>query len=238
MIDWNKQLFSYCERALDPSFWAEPVNAFSNVAFLLAALAALNLWLRQPATDRRFIDLGLITILVAIGVGSFLFHTYATVWAVLTDVIPITVFMLVYLACALKRFMGLGWIATAAGVVVFYLALQQAEALRCGAGPCLNGSLGYVPALLALLIVGGLVKFGAHPAGQSLIAAGLIFAVSLTLRTIDRTICDATDPGFGHGPIGTHSMWHVLNAALLYILIRASILYGTFSKTVDRGLAR
>ena len=58
------------------------------------------------------------------------------------------------------------------------------------------------------------------------LGAGLIFAVSLSLRTIDRTICAATDIGMLDGPVGTHFFWHILNAILLYILIRAAILHG------------
>src|SRR6056297_614326 len=109
---WNKQLFSYCERAADTAFWAEPLNALSNAAFWIAALAALTIWLRTPTTERRAIDLVLIAIVILIGTGSFLFHTYATRWAVLMDVIPITIFMLVYLGVAARRFAGWSWLTT------------------------------------------------------------------------------------------------------------------------------
>lgn len=227
---WNKQLFSYCERALEGAFWAEPLNAVSNAAFWVAAAMAFVLWLRAPSGERRIADLSLIALVFAIGLGSFLFHTFATRWAVLADVFPIIIFMLVYLGVSLKRFMGWGWLATLGSVVVFFVTLQQAEKIHCGAGPCLNGSVGYLPAFIVLLLVGGALYVRRHPAAQSLIAAGLIFAVSLTLRTIDRTICDATDVGGAHGPIGTHFVWHILNATLLYILMRAAI--------VDEGASR
>ena len=223
---WNKQLFSYCERALDGAFWAEPLNAISNAAFWIAAGLALALWLRTARADRLAIDLVLIALVFTIGLGSFLFHTFATRWAVLADVFPITIFMLVYLGCALRRFLGWNWILTLLGVVVFFVTLQQAEKIHCGAGPCLNGSIGYVPAFLVLMLIGGLLVAKAHPAGRSLLGAGLIFAVSLSLRTIDRTICAATDIGMLDGPVGTHFFWHILNAILLYILIRAAILHG------------
>ena len=113
---------------------------------------------------------------------------------------------------------------------MFFVTLQQAEKIHCGAGPCLNGSVGYLPAFIVLLLVGGALYVKRHPAARSLIGAGLIFAVSLTLRTIDRTICAATDVGVMHGPIGTHFVWHILNATLLYILMRAAI--------VDTGASR
>jgi cytochrome c oxidase subunit IV len=231
---WNKQLFSYCERALDGAFWAEPLNAVSNAAFWVAAVAALVLWLRAPAHNRRIIDLVLIALLFIIGTGSFLFHTFATRWAVLTDVFPIIIFMLVYLGVALKRFMAQSWLVTALGVAVFFIILQQAEKITCGDGPCLNGSIGYVPALIVLLAIGSALSAMAHPAGRSLVAAGLIFAVSLTFRTVDKTYCAATDIGMALGPIGTHFIWHILNATLLYLLVRASICANGFSNSPRR----
>jgi len=38
---------NYCER-IDPSFWSEPVNAMTNLAFIVAALARM---LHQPNDD-------------------------------------------------------------------------------------------------------------------------------------------------------------------------------------------
>ena len=35
-MDWTAQIDGYCER-LDGAFWAEPLNAWTNLAFLLAA---------------------------------------------------------------------------------------------------------------------------------------------------------------------------------------------------------
>lgn len=233
---WNKQLFSYCERALDGAFWAEPINAISNGAFWIAALAAFVLWLRADKQDRRVIDLVLIALVFLIGTGSFLFHTYATRWAVLMDVIPIAIFMLVYLGCALKRFAGWGWLATIVGVVIFFVALQSAENIRCGDKPCFNGSVGYFPALIVLFLVGGLLAIRSHPAAWSLISAGVLFAISLTFRTVDRSVCSTVHLDHLGGPIGTHFIWHTLNAILLYILVRAAIRYGGFERIVRTGV--
>jgi len=234
-MNFQKQLFSYCERGfagLDGSFWAEPFNAISNGAFWVAAFMGLAVGLHQNRHRLAAIDMVLIALLFIIGAGSFLFHTYATVWALLTDVIPIMAFMLLYLGMALKRYLGWGWIATLVAVALFFVVADQAKDIRCDGGRCLNGSLEYVPAFVALLAVGGLLWGSSHPAGKSLVVAGLIFAVSLTFRTVDRTICDATHVDAFGGPIGTHFIWHILNAVLLYILVRASILYGEFSKKV------
>ena len=231
---WNKQLFSYCERALDGAFWAEPFNAASNAAFWLAAVAGLVVWLRCPRDRRQLVDVALIALVFVIGTGSFLFHTFATRWAVLADVFPIVFFMLVYLGVALRRFLGWGWLATLLGVIGFFLVLQGAENIRCGDRPCLNGSVGYIPAFVVLLVIGVVLRARAHPAGRSLIAAGLLFAVSLTFRTIDKSYCTAIDWGLSHAPVGTHFIWHILNAVLLFVLIRASIRYGEAASLARR----
>ena len=97
---WSEPLSLYCER-VDASFWAEPVNALTNLAFLVAAAAAYAAWRRSEARDP--FGLALIGVTVAIGLGSFAFHTLATRGAALLDVIPIAIFVYGYLLFALRR---------------------------------------------------------------------------------------------------------------------------------------
>jgi hypothetical protein len=82
----NARIFAYCERGLDPAFWAEPLNALSNAAFLIAAWWAWRTWRQSLQAGQA--ELGLVALLAVIGAGSFLFHTFATRWAALADVIP------------------------------------------------------------------------------------------------------------------------------------------------------
>jgi hypothetical protein len=224
-MNWSGKIFIYCERGLDPGFWAEPLNALSNAAFVLAALLGLALWRARPAGRREIVTLVLIALVLAIGIGSFLFHTLATRWAAVADTGPITVFMVAYLAYALRRFVALPWWGTALGLATFLVALPAAATLRCGAGPCLNGSVGYLPAFAALMLIGGVLLVRGRAAGPSLIAAGLIFLAALTARSLDRTLCPYTILT-ASGGIGTHFLWHVLNGALLFVLLRAAILHG------------
>ena len=216
------KIFAYCERGLDPGFWAEPVNALTNAAFIIAGLAAFWLLARQPAERRRLVDLWLAALLCIIGIGSFLFHTYATPWAGLADVLPIAIMMLSYLAVALRRFLGANWLWTGAGLVIFIVAYVSAREIHCDGGRCLNGSLGYLPALIALLLIGGwLIVQGDKPTGWNLLAGAAVFAVSLVFRTIDFEVCDHVH--MAGEPLGTHFLWHTLNAVMLFILVRAAI---------------
>ena len=66
----------YCERT-DASFWSEPLNALTNLAFLVAAILIAR-WARRER-GRLSWDAAVLAALAAlVGVGSFLFHTFAT----------------------------------------------------------------------------------------------------------------------------------------------------------------
>ncbi|TVR06512.1 MAG: hypothetical protein EA385_15520 [Salinarimonadaceae bacterium] len=228
---WHSHVNNYCERA-DASFWAEPVNAFSNGAFLIAALAAFLIWRRAGRDDVP--ALLLIGVIAVIGVGSFLFHTFANRWSLLADVLPITVFIYGYFFLAMRRFAGLGIVAASLATLAFLgfnAGFVSAWTGLFGTGPIAtaNGSIGYFPAALAIIGVGALLKAQAGRAlvgaveaparaGSELFTAAGVFALSLFFRAIDEAVCDAF-------PLGTHFMWHVLNAVVLFLLVRAAIRY-------------
>jgi Ceramidase len=228
-MDWSTPIDLYCERT-DPSFWAEPANALSNTAFLVAAAAALLRWRRVNGQD--WPALALIAVTIAVGAGSFIFHTVATRGARLADVIPIAIFIYGYLLLALRRFLGL---SAGISAVILVTYVGAAQALSWLAPPrAFNGSIDYLPALIALIAVAlaargdvrsksVIAEFDTsispsrpRPTWVGLGWAAVIFAVSLALRTIDIAACDAF-------PLGTHFIWHLLNATLLYVLLRTAI---------------
>ena len=208
-MNWSEAVDLYCERT-DASFWSEPVNALSNAAFLVAAALALDLWRRGDRKD--WPALALIVIVAAVGVGSFVFHTVATRAAILADVVPIGVFIYGYLLLALRRFLHLR-VIVAAPIVVAYAAGAQALSALAPAR-LLNGSIGYLPALAALIAVA--VAAREQGTRRSLGLAAVVFAISLAFRTADIALC----PQF---PLGIHFVWHVLNAVVLYVLLRTAI---------------
>ena len=123
------KIFNYCERAQDPSFWAEPLNAVTNAAFLIAAAVCLVIALRARRADGPV--LWLIAVMAAIGVGSFLFHTYAETWAALADVIPIGIFILSFFVLSMRCFAGLSWGRSFLMMVGFIVALVAMSWLMC-----------------------------------------------------------------------------------------------------------
>lgn len=235
---WTDKIFNYCERANDAGLWAEPLNAISNAAFIVAGVLALKLFCSMPKESRRWIDAVLIALTFAIGVGSFLFHTFADRWSVLADVIPITLFIYVYLFLALTSFLQIRRWKAVLVLIGFFVVMASISTLKCsdglwlldfsgdGARPCLNGSLSYLPPLGAMLIIGAMLKKRGHPAASHILIAGALFAASLSFRTLDQHLCPITS--LGATPLGTHFMWHLLNACVLYCLLRASLFHRGF----------
>ncbi len=215
---WFIPIDSYCER-LGPEFWAEPLNAVTNGAFLAAALYALVLWRRAEARDGP--ALWLIAVTFIVGAGSFLFHTFANRWSLLADVLPIAVFIYGYFLLAMRRYLNLGTVAAIAVTALFALFNMSFGRLWLGIlpGVTLNGSVGYIPAALALPAVGiACLLAGAKEAGRALLAAACVFALSLLFRSIDEAICATI-------PAGSHFLWHGLNALVLFILMKAAIVH-------------
>ena len=103
-----------------------------------------------------------------------------------------------------------------------------------GASECLNGSLVYLPALVALAVVGGLLAERKHPASPYILWAAVVFAVSVTLRSLDLALCDAY--AIEGRKIGTHFAWHLLNGLALFLLLRASLEVGPINES--RAAAR
>jgi hypothetical protein len=218
--DWTAPVDIYCERT-SPELWSEPLNAVTNAAFLIAAVAAFALWRRHARTG-DWPALALILVTAAVGIGSGLFHTVATRWAGLADVIPIGVFILGYLVLALRRFLKLGAVGTGLGLAGYVAASVAVPWLvKLVPGPW-ESSGGYFPALLAMAAIGGLAKAmparATHDAGGAVLLAAGLFTLSLAFRSADRPLC-------GVLPAGTHFVWHLLNAAVLYVLLRAAILH-------------
>jgi hypothetical protein len=189
----------YCERVA-PGLWGEPLNSLSNLAFLVAAVLV---W-RLAAGDRagRLLA-GLIGLVFA---ASTVFHLLATRWAATADSLAILVFVLVYAVLFARVFYHwrLAWIVAPA-----FLALTVVTAL-------LGGGL-YLSALIGLFVFAALLAFSRDAYWTHFAVAGAVFALSLSLRALDRDVCD-------YVPVGTHFLWHLLNGLVLYLVSRTLVL--------------
>ncbi len=199
-MDWTRHIDAYCERT-DPSYWSEPVNAVTNLAFIVAALI---MWRR---CEGLIWGRGLAGILFAIGVGSYLFHTHATPWAALVDTTPILLFSLVYIFLANRDFWLWPVWLSAVGAVAFvpYSALLTPV---FGALPFFSISSFYWPLPLLIFAYALLLRQRSPQTARNLAIGASILCLSLTMRSIDEPLCMAF-------PLGTHFFWHILNAFML-----------------------
>ena len=200
----------YCERT-DVSFWSEPLNAFTNLAFLVAAILIANRARREHG--RLAWDAAVLGLLAAlVGLGSFLFHTFATVWGRWLDLVFIAAFVYVFFALCLVRVVGLGWRGVLAGLVLY--AVFERGVLATVPRGTMGGSLLYVPPVLALAALAWCARHRGNRAAPRLAAAFGLFAVAIAVRTVDLPLCRGW-------PTGTHFLWHLLTAWVLYLAATA-----------------
>jgi hypothetical protein len=208
----------YCER-LGPGLLGEPLNAITNGAFVLAAwrLQRLARWGRS---DNGLQALAVLAL--AIGIGSSLFHTFASGWALAADVLPILLFQLVFLLLYLRRQVGLAPLPAVVLCLAFLLACLAARSAQ----DLLNGSLAYAPTLAVL----ALLAWHQLRSRQSwlLVGATGLFSLSLLLRSLDNALCPLW-------PIGTHLFWHLLNAGVLVLSGQALLARERNNESIPEG---
>ena len=193
----------YCER-LGPGLWAEPLNELTNLAFLVAAWVSWQLARRSDTLPGSVVVL--IALMAAVGIGSALFHTFATTWARVLDVVPILMFQLYFSWLYFRRVISVGSFYSALAVASLLIAALIARLFPS----VLNGSLTYLPALALLVGLGVYHYMEQKQERLALLAASGVFVLALFFRTFDEAACPLT-------PFGTHFLWHVLNAVVLYL---------------------
>ena len=202
-MDFTRQLDFYCER-LTQALWAEPLNALSNLAFLFAAYLLCR---------RHGGDVWLWALLVAlVGLGSLAFHLFAAVWAHWLDLLFIEIFIYSFIAAYLRRAFRFNWLKIGIALAL-YLAFEWIVTNAFAPGAW-NGSYRYLPALILLAAMTLAAPRIVPAMFGSLLMAVAIFIPAIVLRTVDIALCP-------QWPWGTHFIWHMLNAAVLYWAVLA-----------------
>ena len=155
----------------------------------------------------------LLALAASVGVGSGLWHTLATPWAMLLDVVPILFFLVWFLWLYARNVMRMPTPVAVASMVAFLSIASFAQ----GSGEGLNGSLAYAPALVAVLALGVFHARRRSAARFSLLAAAGVYAIALVFHALDQEVCSAL-------PIGTHFLWHSLSGLTAYLAMRCLVL--------------
>ena len=93
-MDWTRPIDIYCER-VSAAFWAEPLNALTNLAFIAAGLGALALSRRSSAGRGPWLWLSL---LMAGGIVALLSQVIGAVWAATATDAPLSMVVVTTLA--------------------------------------------------------------------------------------------------------------------------------------------
>lgn len=209
---------NYCERVA-PGLWGEPANALTNVAFLIAG--GLLFWLLSRQPGRVPVSVWLLpATTTVVGLCSLAFHVFATGFTGLLDTLSIIAFILIAAVVTVHWVWGASWRwawLVAPGYLAFALGLNAALATVGGERAVLGG---YLPALVGLVGFGLAIRLTASAEsrrfGTLLLWTAALFAVSLTLRTLDGPLCADL-------PVGTHFLWHCLNATVLFLVSYTAI---------------
>lgn len=202
MSTWFNSVDIYCER-LDASFWAEPINAISNLSFIVAGLL---LWrLRSPRATVMAI------LLILIGFGSFSFHTYANRLTGLLDVLAIALYLVAFAFLIPKQWSRSSIWIQLGSVLLLIICIVLTQLLMNTLKPTfpwLPPGM-YLGAWLTLIIY-ALVTYSSNSrAARFLWLAIIIFPFSLLSRQLDMPLCDFTG--------GSHWLWHLINGLTLYL---------------------
>ena len=199
---------TYCERD-GPGWFMEPLNMASGLAFFISAWQVWKQLDRERWQEQW--DLRLLSGLIAlVGVASILWHASAFAWAQWFDTAAIAAFVFVYWSVFLARIqrvrtlgMLVAWTLTAAAIAGLLAFIPLAA---------LGGTLSYLPLLLLLLVGMGLAFRIDRRLARDLLLAAAIFVLALVVRALDLLLCE-------WAVVGTHWLWHLLVAGLLFVLV-------------------
>ncbi len=197
----------YCEQGLINHLF-EPLNTISNLFFVVSAVLLFFYFKKKKITDfKSKLFIGLILL---IGMGSLIWHIVPMMATFFLDVIPIAMFLVVYLFFLLEKIVANKKIAML--VLGVYLLLVILGFIIF---PTLFSSSGGIY-ILTLLFLGGtvIVSYFKNILFKPVSVIFVLFLVAFIVRQVDLTVC----PFF---PLGTHFAWHTINAFIAYYGVKA-----------------
>lgn len=195
----------FCER-LGSAVLAQPVNAWSSLAFVVAGIAVAVRGRRWRAgIAERTLALGLAAALVAVGVGSLALHGTVTYAGQLLDLQGMYLVGLVLAMGALTRSRRLAPTAARTATIAGIATLAVSQYVLPGTRRWLFG---------ALIALGLLAEARARGWSRPLVSGLLVLAAAYAAWLADdrQWLCDPTSWLQGH------AIWHLLGALAGFML--------------------
>lgn len=191
----------YCERGISHAFLAEPINAFTNLAYLVAGFLGYQLLKKKKIKDKQLLVLPWM--LSIVGLGSFIYHTERNSVTLLFDALPIYIFILYALFLILKQLFQSKFKSFV--VLLIFVTVEIALSIYIPK-EFLNGSVFHITSIIfiSLISIFAIRKYG-KVVLKPLISIICLYAAAIVFRSVDIAICPFI-------PIGTHFLWHILVA--------------------------
>lgn len=198
----------YCERGDSLEFFAEPLNAISNLAFIFAGLGIYRLLTKNRIQQVEYKTVLILILLV--GFGSFLWHATRNSFTLLLDAVPTALSFTLIIYILLSKLIANKLIA----LLIAALLLPTRFFISSFASTDIISSLirnAIIFTTILVLIVWSFKKYGRVALeGLSVLA---IYLLAISMRVMDLQTC----PTFN---IGTHFLWHILNALAVYLAVK------------------
>ena len=194
-----------CERTQD-GLWQEPFNTLTGLAYFLVAYLLWQMLKKRPR--RPFLLKFMLGITIAIGVGSMLFHSTARMWAALLDSVPIAIFAAVYMYALMRHILNLRWWGILLVMLVFIAANFAFKYFVIRAA---DGYISILPTLGFIALTTIYMWLSKNPSRKCFLLITLLSFIAVYWRIMDFEICKDF-------PIGTHFIWHLVMAGVIYNL--------------------
>ena len=198
-------VFLYCER-IDQSLLGEPLSLAASMALLFVAVRAWH-W-----GDRLRELRGFSVLVFLLWIGAIWLHVLPSLLAVWMNTAVILLLVVVFFYLVNRHFVGLTR-AMAAGVTLLILPFLAVSLPLIGMMTGFASSSAYAP-LPVLLFGYSMVLRTDHPVvARQLFLTGIVMTFGVVVRGLDLPLCDRV-------PVGTHFLWILTVAAVLYLICR------------------
>jgi hypothetical protein len=129
----------------------------------------------------------IVNMVSIVGLGSFAFHTLAVRWASWADVLPILIFMLLYIWVLMRRYFAWPTGLASPALLAFLLLTIGLEAVV--PEQVLWGGAMYVPTVTVFVAVAIAPNPCSRDVRKTITVAASLFLVGFMFRTLDAPLC-------------------------------------------------
>ena len=196
-----------CERS-NLGFFAEPLNAISNIAFIFAGFGVYQLLAKNRVQKIEY--KAILILIFFVGFGSFLWHATRNFYALILDAVPVALSFAIITYIFLYKLIGNKLIALLIALLLiptrfFISSFAPTDSVSSLIRNLINATV------FLVIIVWAFRKYGRIAFEGTIVL--IIYLIAITMRGIDLQVC----PTFN---LGTHFLWHILNALAVYLAVK------------------